>query len=602
MKREPQAQRIEDYAIIGDCRTAALVSRDGSIDWMCAPRFDSAAFFAALLGGPGHGHFRIAPTATPKTSRRRYRGDTLVLETEFEVDGGTVAVIDFMPIGECHADVVRIVEGRRGEVEMSMELDLRFDYGAIVPWIREVEGGIVAIAGPDSVRVRFPMKPENVSRKRCGHRFVVHEGERVVFDLAWFPSHEEAPKVIDPFRALAETERYWLEWAGKAKVEGPDREAIVRSLVTLKALTYAPTGGIVAAATTSLPEHFGGVRNWDYRYCWLRDATFTLIALMDAGYIDEARAFREWLLRAAAGEGSALHIMYGVAGERRLVEQELPWLRGFAGSKPVRVGNAAYDQRQLDVFGELFDTMHQAWLRGLGPGEDGWRLECELLDWLEGNWHEPDEGIWEVRGPRRHFTHSKVMAWVAVDRAVKGVEGFGMPGPVDRWKALRAEIHAQVCKEGYDPDRGSFVQFYGGKQLDGSLLTLPLVGFLPIDDPRIRSTATAIERELLRDGFVYRYDPDEEIDGLPDGESSFLLCSFWLADVMLLQGRRDDARALLDRLLSIRNDVGLLSEGYDPVHRRLTGNFPQAFSHIGLVNTARSLADPRASTDEIRRR
>jgi GH15 family glucan-1,4-alpha-glucosidase len=583
-------KRIEDYALVGDCQTAALIGRDGSIDWLCLPRFDSGACFAALLGLPEHGRWKITPRAPITKVERRYRGETLVLETELTTEGGTIAIIDFMPPRTREADLVRIVEGRRGRVEVESELLLRFDYGSIVPWTVRTERGFHAVAGPDAVRLRSSCAALEAADGTSTARFVLDAGSRVSFDLTWWPSFEQEPPEIDPEAELAATERFWTSWTARCQYRGPAREAVVRSLVTLKALTYAPTGGIIAAPTTSLPEAFGGVRNWDYRFCWLRDATFTLLALLHAGYHDEARAFREWLVRAVAGSPKQIHIMYGIAGERRLPETTLDWLPGFDGSQPVRIGNEAYRQRQLDVYGEVMDTFHHCWRSGIGPGADGWRLESAILDWLEGGWQEPDEGIWEVRGPRRHFTHSKVMAWVAVDRAVHAVERFGLGGPVDRWRALRAEIHAQVCRDGWNDARGTFVQAYGETAVDASLLMIPIVGFLPASDPRVRGTIAAIERELLHGGFVHRYLSTPTLDGLPSGEAAFLLCSFWYADVLALAGRLDEARTVFDRLLSIRNDVGLLAEGYDVQRRRLAGNFPQAFSHVGLIGTARALS------------
>ncbi|MBA3887776.1 MAG: glycoside hydrolase family 15 protein [Acidobacteria bacterium] len=582
-------QRIEDYALIGDCQTAALVGRDGSIDWLCLPRFDSGACMAALLGTPEHGRWLIAPAGKVRRIERRYRPATLVLETDFETDEGAVRVIDFMPIRGAAADVVRIVAGLRGRVTMRMELIMRFDYGSVVPWVRHDGAGITAIAGPDLLRLRTPAQLSGREFTTVAE-FTVSEGERVPFDLTWHPSHEPTPEALNPDRALEETEQWWQEWCGRSTYDGEWSEPVQRSLITLKALTYAPTGGIVAAPTTSLPEHLGGVRNWDYRYCWLRDATFTLYAFLNAGYIEEARQWREWLLRAAAGKPSQVHIMYGLAGERRLPEQELPWLPGYENSAPVRTGNGAYDQFQIDVFGEVLDTLHQCWVAGIDAGEAGWNLERALLRHLESVWNDPDEGIWEVRGPKRHFTHSKMMAWVAFDRGVKGIEQFGLQGPLDRWRALRAEIHEEVCRKGFNADRNAFVQFYGSELLDASLLMMPLVGFLPATDARVRGTIEAIERELTNDGFVSRYTTVPEVDGLPEGEGAFLLCTFWLADNLVLLGRTDDARRIFERLLDARNDVGLLSESYDVEARRLVGNFPQAFSHIGLINTARNLS------------
>jgi GH15 family glucan-1,4-alpha-glucosidase len=589
---------LEDYALVGDCQTAALVARDGSIDWLCLPRFDSGACFAALLGDRDHGYWRIAPLAASPIARRRYRGNTLVLETEFSTPEGTVAVIDFMPARADAVDLCRIVEGRRGRVAMEMVLRIRFDYGSIVPWVRHDAGGLLAVAGPDTVRLRTAVPVQGRDFNSVA-RFQVSNGQRVTFDLTWHPSHQPTPPALDPDTALVETEAWWNAWADRARYDGPWSDAVIRSLVTLKALTYQPTGGIVAAPTTSLPEQLGGVRNWDYRYCWLRDATFTLLALLGAGYVEEARDFREWLLRAAAGSPAQLQIMYGIAGERRLPELELPWLPGYERSRPVRVGNQASQQRQLDVYGELLDTLHKGLRAGLTLAPSAWALECAVIEFLQTIWSEPDEGIWEVRGPRRHFTHSKVMAWVAFDRAVKTVEQFKLPGPVDRWRQVRDRIHAEVCEKGLHPRRGCFVQSYGSEQLDASLLLIPVVGFLPAQDPRVRATIEAVERELLHDGFVARYPnrsgPGADlhpVDGLPAGEGAFLLCTFWLADALILLGRRDDAQTLFERVLAVRNDVGLLAEGYDVARQRLVGNFPQAFSHLGLINTARNLAEP----------
>ncbi len=579
---------IEDYALIGDCYSAALVSRDGSIDWLCLPRFDSGACFAALLGGREHGHWVIAPSVDVRAVRRRYRGDTLVLETEFETDEGVAAIIDFMTPRTEVADVIRIVEGRRGRVPMRTELVIRFDYGSIVPWVTRDSTGLHAIAGPDLLRLRTPVAIHGRDLTSVGD-FVVVEGQRIPFDLAWYPSHHPEPPPRDAEAALAATEQLWREWSGRCAAGGRYRHAVVRSLITLKALTYAPTGGLVAAATTSLPETLGGSRNWDYRYCWIRDATFTLYAFLINGYIDEARAFREWLLRAVAGTPSMVQIMYGLGGERRLTELELPWLPGYEQSRPVRIGNDAYRQLQLDVYGEILDAAHQSRRAGIEPRPAAWGLQKSLLGALESNWNEPDEGIWEVRGPRRHFTHSKVMAWVAFDRAVKAVERFGLDGPVARWRALREQVHAEVCRAGFNPSVGAFVQSYGSDRLDASLLMIPLVGFLPPSDPRVRSTVHAIERGLLHDGFVRRYANDTAVEGLHGEEGAFLACSFWLADNYAMLGRQADAEALFARLLAIRNDVGLLAEEYDCVRKRQVGNFPQAFSHIGLINTARNV-------------
>jgi GH15 family glucan-1,4-alpha-glucosidase len=590
---------IEDYGLIGDLQTAALVSRHGCIDWLCVPRFDSGAIFAALLGDAENGHWTIQPAGEFHSPGRRYQRDTLVLETELETPSGAARLIDFMPPRAKAPDVVRIVEGVRGSVDMGMELVLRFDYGSIIPWVRNVEGTLVGIAGPDAVAVRTPV--ELVGRDlRTYASFTVREGDRVPFVLTWFPSNEPLPEPVDAEDALSDTVGYWGEWARRCARAGRWSEDVRRSLLTLKALTYAPTGGIVAAPTTSLPEALGGVRNWDYRYCWLRDATLTLLAFVRAGYLDEAGAWRDWLLRAIAGSPEAVQIMYSVAGERRLIEVELPWLAGYEGSRPVRVGNGASDQRQLDVYGEVIDALYHARRRGLEPSYDAWALSRKLLEWLESGWREPDEGIWEVRGPRRHFTHSKVMAWVAFDRAVKTIEKHGREGPLDRWKVARREIKAEVLREAYDTDRGSFVQFYGSDRLDASLLLIPLVGFLPATDERVVGTVEAIRSELMRAGFVERYRADEEnvdVDGLPPGEGVFLPCSFWLAAVLAQQGRREEAIELFERLLSLRNDLGLISEEYDPERKRLVGNFPQAFTHLTLVETAFTLSKrPRRKT------
>ena len=583
---------IEDYGLIGDLETAALVSREGSIDWLCLPRFDSGALFAALLGDADNGHWTIQPAGEFRSTERRYRGDTLVLETTLETGDGAVRLVDFMPPRETRPDLVRIVEGVRGRVEMHMELVLRFDYGSIVPWVRNLDGTLVAIAGPDAVLLRTPVEHEGRDL-RTHATFTVAEGDRVPFVLRWFPSNEAPPEPIEPELALTSAVSYWERWTERCSYRGDWRDAVHRSVLTLKALTYAPTGGIVAAPTTSLPEWIGGVRNWDYRYCWLRDATLTLLALIRAGYADEAAAWRDWLLRAIAGSPEDLQIMYGVAGERRLTELELPWLAGYEGSRPVRIGNGASDQRQLDVYGEVIDALYQSRRQGIPASDEAWRLTRRILDWLESGWREPDEGIWEVRGPRRHFTHSKVMAWVAFDRAVKTMQRFGREGPLDRWKATRKAIRDEVLREGYNTDRGAFTQFFGSDRLDASCLLIPLVGFLPATDERVVGTVAAIERELVSGGFVQRYRADEEnadVDGLPPGEGAFLPCSFWLAACLAQQGRRAEAVELYERLLALRNDLGLISEEYDPERRRLVGNFPQAFTHIGIVETAFTLS------------
>ena len=579
---------LEDYALIGDCEAAGLVARDGSLDWLCLPRFDSAACFAALLGTADHGRWRIGPREPGARATRRYRDRTLVLETEFQTPSGTAALIDFMPLQPQKSDVVRIVEGRSGVVAMDVDLTIRFDYGSIVPWVRAQPDGLLAVGGPDSVRLHSPVELHGQGFTHHG-QFEVRAGQRLAFDLTWFPSHAPEPAGLDAAAALDDTERWWRDWMGKCCAEGRWSEQVERSLITLKALTYAPTGGIVAAPTTSLPELIGGVRNWDYRFCWLRDATFTLYALVQSGFLDEARAWREWLLRAAAGKPSQFQLMYGIAGEHRMPEMELPWLPGYEGSAPVRTGNGAHTQRQLDVFGELLDSGYTCWKAGLTDGVDGWRLERAVVEYLEEIWREPDEGIWEVRGGRRQFTHSKMMAWVALDRAVKAVENFGLEGPVERWRALRQEVHEDVCRHGYDPGRGAFVQSYGSRDLDASLLMMPLVGFLPASDARVRGTVEAIERELVVDGFVHRYASRPEVDGLPRGEGAFLLTTFWLADNLELLGRHDDAVRLYEQVLGVANDVGLLAEAYDPRGKRMVGNFPQAFSHVGLINTARNL-------------
>jgi GH15 family glucan-1,4-alpha-glucosidase len=580
--------RIEDYALIGDCEGAALVGCDGSIDWLAVPRFDAGACFAALLGTNDHGRWSLAPAKNSRPIGRRYRDSTMVLETDLSGEGGRVRIIDFMPPADGRADVVRIVEGLEGEVRMRMELVIRFDYGSIVPWVRSIERGISAIAGPDALLLDAdaPLHGENL---RTVAEFSLRSGERRSFVLTWFHSATEPPPRISAEAALSDTEKFWRDWSERSKCEGPYQGAVARSLLTLKALTYAPTGGIVAAPTTSLPEAIGGERNWDYRCCWLRDATFVLYALLISGYGDEASAWRRWLVRAVAGSPSELRILYGLGGERRLPELTLPWLPGYEGSAPVRTGNAASEQHQLDVYGEVADAFHLARRHGLPLDENAWRIEQALLGFLERDWQNPDEGIWEIRGPRQQFTHSKVMAWVAVDRAIKAVERFGCDGPVEKWRTLREAIHRDVCERGFDARAGAFTQAYGSKHLDASLLMMPLVGFLPCDDPRVRGTIDAIGRHLSHEGFILRYDTGTGVDGLAPGEGVFLTCSFWMVDNLALQGRREEAKALFERLLSIRNDVGLLAEEYDPVNRRMLGNFPQAFSHVGLINSAHNL-------------
>jgi GH15 family glucan-1,4-alpha-glucosidase len=584
------AVRLEDYALIGDTHTAALVGRNGSIDWLCLPRFDSHACFAALLGDERHGRWMMAPSTPHCRINRRYRADTLILETEFETDEGAVRLVDFMPVEQPHPTVVRIVEGVRDAVRMRMELILRFDYGSIVPWVQREDRRINAIAGPDAVTLSTPVATHGEHLSTVAD-FFVRKGDRVPFVLMWHPSHERPPAAPDAASVASETAAWWHEWVSRCDIDGEWREAVVRSLITLKALTYAPTGGIIAAPTTSLPERLGGVRNWDYRYCWIRDATYTLYALLTAGYRIEAEAWRDWLIRVVAGDPEQLQIMYGVGGERRLTEYELSWLPGYEGSSPVRTGNDASRQLQLDVFGEVMDTLHQARRAGVNTEARGWHVQSNMAEYLESKWREPDEGIWEVRGPRRHFVHSKVMAWVAMDRMVQDIRTFKLPGDVERWERVRREIHREVCARGFDAERGTFTQYYGSRHVDASLLMIPLVGFLPADDRRVVGTVQAVERDLRRHGLVMRYsqDQDRNIDGLPPGEGMFLACSFWLADTYTLQGRREEAVALLRRLLKLRNDVGLLAEEYDPDAERLVGNFPQALSHLSLVNTVFSL-------------
>jgi GH15 family glucan-1,4-alpha-glucosidase len=595
--------RIEDYGLIGDLQTAALVGLDGSIDWACFPRFDSPACFAALLGTSDHGRWIVAPRVDSWQADRRYRPNTLVLETDWETDGGAVRVIDFMPPRGKAPDIVRIVEGLRGKVEMASELVIRFDYGSAIPWVRRIDDGRIAVAGPDALCFRTPVENRGENMRTVGE-FTVRKGDRVPFVLTWYPSNERPPRAINAEDALQDTVDYWEEWSDRCAYKGRWQREVHQSLVVLKALTYAPTGGIVAAPATSLPEKIGGERNWDYRYCWLRDATLTLLAFLNAGYLDEARAWRTWLLRAAAGDPAALQIMYGVAGERRLTEITLDHLPGYENSRPVRVGNAAAEQFQLDVFGEVMDAMHQGRVHNLEVSKEAWALQRRLLGYLEHAWKEPDEGIWEVRSGRRHFTHSKVMAWVAFDRGVQAVERFGRRGPVERWREIRAMIHREICQKGFDVELNSFTQSYGAKELDASLLVIPLVGFLPSDDARVVGTVAAIERELFRDGFVYRYAHDGEaqrVDGLPPGEGAFLPCTFWFADNLALQGRLDEAEEIFEGLLELRNDLGLLAEEWDPSTRRQLGNYPQAFTHVSLVNTAFNL-DHQADASPMEQR
>jgi GH15 family glucan-1,4-alpha-glucosidase len=580
--------KIEDYAFLSDTQTGALVSRDGCVDWLCFPRFDSGACFASLLGTRDNGHWRFWSREKIERTSRRYRGEALILETEIETKRGAVRLIDFMPPRGENPDIIRIVEGIRGEVAMQMELIIRFDYGRTVPWVRTRHGGLEAIAGPNGLILRTPVKTQGKDLTTVAE-FIVKKGDRVPFVLTWFASHSKPPRAIHADHALRDTERYWKKWAKRCHRKTPWHDAVVRSLVVLKGLTYAPTGGMVAAATTSLPEEIGGVRNWDYRYCWLRDATLTLIALVSAGYQDEAKSWREWLLRAIAGSADQMQIMYGVRGERRLEELELPWLSGYENSKPVRIGNGASSQFQLDVYGEVLGTMYRAHEAGIENRETDWRLQVALMNFLESNWNKPDEGIWEVRGGPKHFTHSKMMAWVAFDRAVKLVEECGCTAAerVGRWRKIRDQIHVEVCTHGFSTNKKAFSQYYGSDALDASLLMMPLAGFLPFTDKRVRGTIEAIERELVQDGFVLRYRPEEEgVDGLPGREGVFLPCSFWLVSCLYGIGRKKEARDLFERLLSVRNDLGLLSEEYDPRSKRQLGNFPQAFSHVSLINTA----------------
>jgi GH15 family glucan-1,4-alpha-glucosidase len=584
---------IEDYGIIGNTYTAALVSRGGSIDWLCLPRFDSESVFAALLGEARHGSWLIAPQDRAARTSRRYRGDTGILETSFETAEGAVTIIDFMALseeGEDQVDLIRLVRGDRGRVSMRTEIVLRFDYGRGVPWVRGHLGGPSAVAGPHAVQFVTPIALRGTPELTTEGEFTVEAGGCVPFTMSWYPSHHKGFRYRDPFDVLLSTESRWRDWSAVCGLAGRWRDAIQRSLITLRMLTYRPTGGIVAAVTTSLPEQIGGVRNWDYRLCWLRDATLTLYALLSAGYRTEARAWREWLLRAVAGHPSEMQIMYGLAGERRLTEYEIPWLPGYRDSRPVRIGNAAHEQLQLDVYGELMDALYACHRFGLESSPFAWELQLELLAFLEKIWEKPDQGMWEVRGEPRQFTFSKVMCWVAFDRGIKSVEQYGLQGPVEHWKEVRGKIRRQVLENAFDQQRNAFVQYYGASDLDASLLLLPQLGFLPPDDPRIRGTIAAIERELVHNGLVYRYTTRRSTDGLPEGEGAFLACSFWLANDLALTGRRDEAIELFERLLAVRNDLGLLSEEYDPQRKCLLGNFPQAFSHTAIINTAAHLA------------
>jgi GH15 family glucan-1,4-alpha-glucosidase len=585
---------LEDYALIGDCVSAALVAKNGAIDWLCWPRFDSDACLAALLGDERHGRWQIAPAEPVRRVTRAYRPDTMILETVIETKSGTVALVDFMPAGLAtpghRSAIVRLVEGRRGKVAMKLRLTLRFDFGESVPWVTQLDdgAGILAVAGAHAVALRTPVQPRGEDLATVAE-FTVAEGQMVPFVLSYGRSYRELPPALDPQEAVAATEGYWREWSERCRYRGPYRDTVMRSLLTLKALTFSATGGIVAAPTTSLPEQLGGARNWDYRFCWLRDATLTLLALMHAGYFDEAQAWRDWLHRAIAGSPDQLQIMYGIAGDRRLTEVTLPWLPGYGGAQPVRVGNAASEQLQLDVFGEVMDALHHARDGGIAAVPSAWDLQQKLVEHLETIWSAPDEGIWEVRGGRRNFTFSKVMAWVALDRAIRDAENYGLEAPLDHWRQLRQEMHDTICRQGFDAGKQAFTQYFGATELDASLLMMPLVGFLPADDPRIRGTVAAIERELLVGGFVLRYRTDSNVDGLPPGEGAFLPCSFWLADNYVLQNRMAEAETLFKRLLALSNDVGLLAEEYDPAAKRLVGNFPQAFSHIALVATAFNL-------------
>ncbi len=582
-------RRIGNYAYLGDLQTGVLVSREGSIDWCCFPRFDSGACFAALLGESEHGRWLVAPVGEGYRSTRRYWPDSLILETLHETADGAVRVIDFMPPRGGAPDIVRIVEGVQGSVRMHSELVVRFGYGRIVPWVRRVDGALLAIAGPDALCLRTAAEVHGENLTSVSE-FVVSAGERIPFVLTWYPSHESLPPAIEPETALRETESFWLDWARRCHTGGEFEDVIRQSLLVLKALTYSPSGGIVAAPTTSLPEWIGGVRNWDYRYCWLRDASLTLVAMLRAGYGGEAIAWRDWLLRTIAGDPAEVQIMYGIAGERRLEERELDWLPGFADSTPVRVGNAASKQLQLDVYGEIMDAAYLTLVHGGDESDFSWAMFKHLLHWLEDGWRLKDAGIWEVRGPERHFTHSKVMAWVAFDRAVRMHEEFGHDGPVERWRELRDEIKAEVLASAWSDRHQAFAQSYGSDVLDASVLLLPIMGFLPADDERVVSTVAAIRRELSVDGLLLRYHADEKrADGLPPGEGAFLACSFWLVEVLALQGRDDEARALFERLLGLRNDVGLLAEEYHSGSGQLLGNFPQAFSHLALVTAALTL-------------
>jgi GH15 family glucan-1,4-alpha-glucosidase len=581
--------RIEDYALIGDTRTAALVARDGSVDWLCLPRFDSGAPFAALLGTPDHGRFSIAPAGGIRRVTRTYRGDTLVLETDFETEDGAVRLIDFMPVGGDRPALVRILEGVSGRVPVHLELVIRFHYGSEIPWVHRVEGALVAVAGPDGLALHTPIATHGENFRTVAD-FQVAKGDRVPFMLTWFPSHERVPGRPNPSGLERRTERWWTRWAAKGSYRGEWRDAVVRSLITLKALTHEPTGGMVAAPTTSLPEGLGGERNWDYRYCWLRDATATVEALTAGGYEGEAAAWCDWLLRAIGGEPAKAQILYGVAGEREIIERELPWLPGYEGSGPVRVGNAALEEFQLDIYGEVMDALLQAGEAGIRRPAHAWEVQRLMMEYLESAWQREDRGLWESRGPSRHFTHSKVMAWAAFDRAINMAQEFSLEGPVDRWRKVAEEIRRDVESKAFNEELGAFVQFYGSDRLDAALLQIPLIGFLPATDPRVRSTVEAVERHLVHDGLVYRYEPDRSVEGFGGEEGAFLPCTLWLADALDLMGRHEEARATFERVLSLRNDVGLLSEECDVKAGRLVGNFPQALSHLWVVLSARNLS------------
>lgn len=589
---------IEDYALIGDCETAALVGRDGSIDWLCWPSFDSEACFAALLGTEDNGRWRIAPAGEIVRCNRRYRGDSLILETTFETATGSITLIDFMPPRGSASDVVRLVRGDRGRVKVAMQLVIRFGYGAAIPWVRRGDdGAVLAVGGPDMLVVRTPVATHGKDMTTVAE-FDVGEGDQIPFVMTYGPSHLPVPDSIDPIAALKDTEDFWAEWSGRCTYQGDYRDLVMRSLITLKALTFAPSGGIVAAPTTSLPEQLGGSRNWDYRFCWLRDATFTLFALMNNGYTEEAAAWHDWLLRAVAGDPAGMQIMYGIYGERRLLEWQADWLAGYQGAQPVRIGNAAHAQLQLDVYGELIDAFHQWRNADLALDGESWALECKVLQHLAKIWDQPDSGIWELRGPRQHYVSSKVMTWVAFDRGIKSAETFGLKAPVAEWRALRERIHADVCANGFDTEQNAFVEHYGAKVLDASVLLIPAVGFLPPDDPRVLGTLEAIERHLMSDGYVMRHDPRTSKDPSVPVEGAFLACSLWLADAYVLAGQIDRAKTLFDRVAGIANDLGLLAEEYDTVEKRQTGNFPQALTHIALINTANNLSAAKAATEK----